>query len=290
MSDTPDDAYTRTWAPDLRSAFVALPDGTRVRHIVTGTGPDLLLLHTIRTQLDLFHRLVPLLASRYTVHAIDYPGFGWSDITPDADYNEPTLRRRVIEVIDALGLGADLHLVGESIGGALALTVASQLGPRIGRVTAINTYDYFPGIERASTFAAFIVKGVKAPIVGPVFAALENRTIVARIMRAGVDDPRAMPDAFIDELARVGRRPGYSRVARAVFRSLPSYVAARKLYPAIKSPVTLVYGDHDWSRPPDRETTRSLVPAARLVMLEHAGHFASLEQPERLAGLIAGTN
>lgn len=289
MSDMPDNTYTGTWAPGLRSAFVALPDGTRVRHIMTGTGPDLVLLHTIRTQLDLFQRLVPLLASRFTVHAFDYPGFGWSDITP-GDYDEPTMRRRVIEFIDALGLGDCLHLVGESIGGALALTVASQLGTRIGRVTAINTYDYFPGIERASAFAAFIVKGVKAPIVGPVFAALENRTIVARIMRAGVYDPRDMPDDFIDELARVGRRPGYSRVARAVFRSLPSYVAARKLYSAIKSPVTLVYGDRDWSRPTDRETTRSLVPAARLVVLERAGHFASLEHPERLADLIAGTN
>ena len=290
MSEQPDNAYTRTWAPDLRSAFVTLPDGTKVRHIVTGTGPDLLLLHTIRTQLDLFQRLVPLLASRYTVHAIDYPGFGWSDIVRGADYDEPTQRRQVIDVIDALALVDGLHLVGESIGGALALTIASQLGPRIRSVTAINTYDYVPGIERASPFAAFIVKGVKAPVVGPVFAALENRTIVARIMRAGVSDPNAMPDHFINELARVGKRAGYSRVARAVFRSLPSYVAARKLYPTIESPVTLVYGNQDWSRPPDRETTRSLVPAARLVMLEHAGHFASLEQPERLAGIIAGTN
>ena len=290
MSEQPDNTYTRTWAPDLRSSFVKLPDGTKVRHIVTGTGPDLLLLHTIRTQLDLFQRLVPLLAGHFTVHAFDYPGFGWSDITPGADYDEPTMRRRVIEFIEALRLGDGLHLVGESIGGALALTVASQLGSRIGRVTAINTYDYFPGIERASAFAAFIVKGVKAPFVGPVFAALENRTIVTRIMRAGVADSSAMPEGFIDELSRVGKRPGYSHVARAVFRSLPSYVAARKLYSAIKSPVTLVYGDHDWSRPPDREATRSLVPAARLVMLERAGHFASLEQPERLATLIAGAN
>ena len=290
MSEQPDNTYTRTWAPDLRSSFVKLPDGTKVRHIVTGTGPDLLLLHTIRTQLDLFQRLVPLLAGRYTVHAIDYPGFGWSDITPGANYEEPTIRRRVIELIDALGLDKGLHLVGESIGGALALTVASQLGSRIDRITAINTYDYFPGIERASAFASFIVKGVKAPVVGPVFAALENRAIVARIMRAGVADLGSMPDDFIDELARVGKRPGYAHVARAVFRSLPSYVAARELYSAIESPVTLVYGDHDWSRPPDRETTQSLVPAARLVMLERAGHFASLEQPERLAALIAATN
>jgi hypothetical protein len=44
-----------------------------IRHIKTGRGPNLVLLHTLRTQLDIFEKLMPLLAERFTVYALDYP-------------------------------------------------------------------------------------------------------------------------------------------------------------------------------------------------------------------------
>src|SRR5262249_58954428 len=73
------------WDPDVPIQYVAL-SGVNVRYIKTGSGPCLVLLHTLRTQLDLFEKVVPNLARSFTVHALDYPGHGYSDI-PTARYD-----------------------------------------------------------------------------------------------------------------------------------------------------------------------------------------------------------
>ncbi len=78
---TPEQLY---WAPEIPIRYIDI-DGNRIRYIRTGSGPDLVLLHTLRTQLDIFEKLVPLVEKSFTVYALDYPGHGFSDI-PQADY------------------------------------------------------------------------------------------------------------------------------------------------------------------------------------------------------------
>ena len=51
--------------------------GIKIRYIKTGAGPSLVLLHTLRTQLDLFEKVVPDLAKCFTIYAPDYPGHGY---------------------------------------------------------------------------------------------------------------------------------------------------------------------------------------------------------------------
>jgi pimeloyl-ACP methyl ester carboxylesterase len=53
-------------------------DGSQIRYVKAGQGPTLLLLHTLRTQLDLFEKVIPELSKHFTVHALDYPGHGYS--------------------------------------------------------------------------------------------------------------------------------------------------------------------------------------------------------------------
>src|SRR5215207_6114725 len=84
---------TLSWAPAVPIQYLDV-DGVRLRYIVTGDGPALLLLHTLRTQLDMFQRVVPALAARFRVYALDYPGHGYSDI-PAADYSAEYFTRTV---------------------------------------------------------------------------------------------------------------------------------------------------------------------------------------------------
>ena len=285
----PESDYTKGWLPQTPVEYLTLGiGGPRVRYIRVGRGPVLVLLHTVRTQLDLFQRVIPKLADDFTVYAFDYPGFGWSEIVPGADYGEPTLRGHVARFIEQLDL-RHVTLAGESMGATLALTAAAVLGSRVKQVVAFNTYDYLPGLERANLLASFIIKSVRAPIVGELFAAMENRVILKGILSGGVYDPKTLPASFIDELDHVGKRKGYSTVARAVYRSLPSYVAARSLYGSIGAPVTLVYGDHDWSRPADRKGALAKLISATPITLEETGHFSSLERPDEVARILLNT-
>ena len=68
------------WAPDIPIRHVSV-NGIGLRYIEAGSGPVLVLLHTMRTQLDLFQRVVPALATRYHVYAVDLPGHGYAQVS-----------------------------------------------------------------------------------------------------------------------------------------------------------------------------------------------------------------
>jgi pimeloyl-ACP methyl ester carboxylesterase len=269
--------------------LLKISDQLSVRFQRTGSGPPLLLLHTIRTQLEYFRSLAPLLARSHTVYAIDLPGHGHSPIDPSATFDEPYFRRAVIRFIEELNL-SDLTIVGESIGGALALTVAASLPQIVKRVYAINPYDYETrygdGIRRGNWFSNFIIGSLQIPVLGAINASLENKIVLRQIMSGGYHDPRKLPADLLAEFDAVAHRPGYKRAARKVLASWRSWSKARDSYRHISAPVTLIYGDSDWSRPNERERTRSLIPAAQMVILKNTGHFSAIESPSELAQLI----
>jgi pimeloyl-ACP methyl ester carboxylesterase len=280
--------YTATWCKDGEIGRVVLSGGARVRYLRVGSGPPMVLMHTVRTQLDHFQFVIPRVSDAFTIYALDFPGMGWSDIVPGASYEEPALRAAAVRVVEELDL-SDLTLAGESMGATLALTVSVDLGERLRRIVAFNAYDFAGGVKRASLFARLVAGSIEAPVVGPMVARLENRRILTGVLRGGLQDPRQLPDHYLDELRRVGRRPGYPTVARAILRNLDSLIAARDRYARIIVPVTLVYGDHDWSRPSDRQASIESVPGADHIVLRDTGHFASLEAPDQVARILLET-
>jgi pimeloyl-ACP methyl ester carboxylesterase len=279
--------YTDTWCEGGEIGYVTLSGGARVRYLRVGTGAPLVLMHTVRTQLDHFQFVIPPITDAFTVYAVDFPGMGWSDIVAGASYEEPALRAAVVTVVEDLDL-SDLTLAGESMGATLALTASVELGERVRRIVAFNTYDFADGIKRANPLARFVAWNIRLPVWGPIGARLENKPALKRVLRGGLHNPRRLPDHYVDELWRVGRRPGYPTVARAIYRNLESLIAARERYARIDVPVTLVYGDEDWSRPSDRQANIDVVPGARDIVLHDTGHFAALEAPDDVARILLG--
>ena len=146
----PNSDYTRTWSPSGEIEYTKLGDGPRLRYLKAGSGPRaLILLHTVRTQLDHFQLVIPKIAHAFTIYAIDMPGMGWSDITPGASYTEPALRRAIVGFVKTLDLN-DVTLAGESMGATVSLTASTELEDRVRGVVAFNTYDYSKGVGRAN--------------------------------------------------------------------------------------------------------------------------------------------
>src|SRR5262249_43741422 len=165
LRPVPQAPTTLRWAPDIPIDYLDV-GGYRLRYIQAGRGPNLVLLHTLRTHLDLFEKVVPDLANAFTVYALDYPGHGCSYI-PQARYEAALFAGSVGGLLDALGL-RDVTLGGVSIGGAIALILAGRRNPHVARVVVMNPYNYAKGrgMARSGLAGWMITVAADMPVIG----------------------------------------------------------------------------------------------------------------------------
>jgi pimeloyl-ACP methyl ester carboxylesterase len=260
--------------------------GNKLRFIKAGKGPNLVLLHTLRTQLDLFEKVVPKLSKHFTVYALDYPGHGYSDI-PKVRYYAAFFTDAVEGFLEKLDL-RDVTLAGISIGGAIALIIAARRNPRVSRVIAINPYDYAKGrgMARGSIFGWLVTYAALIPVIGETVMRLRNSFIIGAVLRGGVADAGSIPPALLQEMYLVGNRPGHYRAFLSLLRNAASWETATKDYGRIGIPVMLIWGDRDWALPHEREHDHTLIPNAQMTTLERGGHFLSVDRPQELCDLI----
>ena len=269
--------------------FVNISNDQKVRVLKAGEGKPLVLMHTIRTQLDYFKEVIPELAKHYTVYALDLPGHGQSSIDKQANYDEPYMRQAVIAFIKKLDLN-NITLVGESIGAVLALTVASTIPERIIKVVSSNTYDYdtryADGVRRGNMFSNVVIANYAIPIHGAIFAAFENWLFLGFVMRGGLKNKSWFPQELLSKINRAGYRKGFRYVERNVFANWRSWGEAKTLYSGVKAPVTLVYGDHDWSTIQERQRTASELKNANIITIKNSGHFGFVDNPSKLLEVV----
>jgi pimeloyl-ACP methyl ester carboxylesterase len=272
------------WAPQIPIRYVTL-NGAKIRYIVAGKGPALVLFHTLRTQLDIFQKVIPDLAREFTVYAVDYPGHGWSDI-PQADYTPEFFSRFGTSFLQSLEI-EDALLVGVSIGASISLLMAAEGDPRIRGIVSMNPYDYGErGIDRANAVAKILFTLAPIPVLGDTVMRLRNPIVEGKILDGGMASPSALPQAFRDEVFHVGERPGHYRAFLNLIRHMPLWRKTHVAYGRVQVPVLLVYGDHDWSREDERQATLREIPGARLVMVKDGGHFLPLDQPDEVVRQI----
>jgi pimeloyl-ACP methyl ester carboxylesterase len=288
MRSAPKQPQRLSWAPEVPIHYADI-GSIKVRYIKTGAGPNLVLLHTLRTHLDIFQGVIPHLARHFTVYAYDYPGHGWSDI-PQADYAPEDFYKWTAAFLEALDI-KQASVVGVSIGATIALVLAARDNPRIEKVIAVNPYDYGPaagGVRKSSLTARLVLSLAEVPILGATFMRLRNRLVSDRIIQGGLTSSKALPHAFANEFYEIGNRTGHYRSFLNLLAHERLWPLARKEYPRIRVPVLLVYGDEDWAPPRERERTRSLIPNVAVETVRRGNHFLPLDRADVLEHLIRG--
>lgn len=234
-----------------------------------GQGRTVVLLHGVNDQAGGWAHVAKPLAAHYRVVVPDLPGHGES---------EP--REGALTVSDLLsGLDAVLAsepapavLVGNSMGGWLALLTALQHPERVARVVLVNG---------AAVTGQTTVKMLPADRD-------EARRTMAALLAPGA--PRT-PDFVLDDVVR---RAPTSPLARLVATSFKDHALDGRLR-EITLPVSLIWGAEDRLLPPAyaQELARGL-PNAALDLLPSCGHMPQRECPDRLLPLleraIAGTD
>ena len=245
-----------------------------------------MLLHTLRTQLDLFEKVVPDLSRHFTVYALDYPGHGYSDI-PNARYDASFFTAAVEGFLEKLDL-RDVTLAGVSIGGAIPLIMASRHNPRIARVVAVNPYDYAKGrgMARSSPFGWVVTYAALVPVIGETVMRLRNFIIMKLILQGGVarreEHPAAAPEGNVSRRQSPGALP---RVPQPVAQRRELGGGDEALRPHQRAgPARL--GRRGLGTPAGARARSRSDPGAQMVTVEGGGHFLALDRPQELTDLI----
>jgi pimeloyl-ACP methyl ester carboxylesterase len=119
------------------------------------------------------------------------------------------------------------------------------------------------------------------------FAASPNlkSTMAKAGVQGGVANDVAITPGFGAQVHASGLRPGHYRAFINLLRHAYLWDKARERYGEI-TVVLVVYGDRDWSREDERQRTVKAIPGAKMETVAKAGHFLSLDQPERCAEMI----
>lgn len=272
-------------------------------HIRRTPGPDgvsAVYVHGLGGSSTNWTDLAGLLAPVAGGTALDLPGFGYSEPAGGFDFSLEAHAEVVARHIE--DVGAPVHLLGNSMGGAIALIVAARRPELLRTLTLISPAmpDRRPDPRRLSDPRMALAY---LPLVGPgvrrQLAALGPRERAAQVIKLCFADPSKFAESRLDELAEEhGARAGFAwatpALARSTFGIFRAWSAVGKtslwsLAPKVGTPTLVVWGLNDKvisvRRAP--RTARAL-PHARLLVLPRTGHVAQMERPGIVAKAVLG--
>jgi pimeloyl-ACP methyl ester carboxylesterase len=247
-----------------------------------GVGSPLVLLHGIGHRWQAWEPVLDLLAERHDVIAVDLPGFGGSPLAAGREYTMPAAVELTAELFESFGLDRP-HVAGNSLGGVLALELASR--GLVRSATALAPAGFWSARDRAWALGMLTALRVSGRTPQRLRTAFVNGRLT-RILGASLlygRPSRLVADVVLADLASFAACPGFGLVARAG----RGYVYAS---PAPTVPVTVIWGSRDrilWPRQARRAAV--LLPDANHVMLAGCGHVPMSDAPDRIADLIITT-
>jgi magnesium chelatase accessory protein len=274
--------YGHDWPNREASRFVRA-SGMQWHVQVMGEGPALLLLHGTGASTHSWARLMPLLASGFTVVAPDLPGQGFTQAPPSEFLSLPGMARAITGVLRELDIAPDVA-VGHSAGAAVAIqmTLSRQITPRA--IVSLNG-------------ALLPLGGMAGQIFAPLAKLLTVMPFVSELFSRRARDPQAIERMIeqtgstldargIELYRRLASNPAHVAAALGMMANwdLRSFAAA---LPRLKVPLTLVVGSQDRTIPPSQaERVHEMLPQSKIVTLSGLGHLAHEERPEECAEII----
>jgi pimeloyl-ACP methyl ester carboxylesterase len=238
--------------------------------------------------------LMGLARSDLLCEAIDLPGFGYSPPSPRRREHTIAGHARLVADFIEFNNRGPVHLVGNSMGGAVVTRVAALRPELVNTLTLIS--PALPDLRLTRTTA--MVGAVGVPGLGGRLSrkllSIPPERRLELLLNMIFANPRAITpewrDAAVTEFHRRSRLPYSSTVmvrsTRAIIGAYTDFRPDRlwRLAARVKVPTLLVYGEEDKLVHP-RTAVRAVrtFPNARLIMLAKGGHVAQLEHPEVVA-------
>ncbi len=256
------------------NSFVDI-NGLRTSLRRAGAGETVLYLHggdgagTWAPRMDTWPPFLDHLAERFEVIAPEHPGFGETDL-PDWLANIHDMAYFYLDLLDEMDLEG-VHLIGQAVGGWIALELALRSRQRLKSLTLVNSAGiHLKGITKGDMFMWTPDEVLRSM--------LHDQDLAGELL--------AREETQEEEDIRIRNRYALARIAWH-----PPFFDPHleKWLHRIKLPTHIVWGDDNRMLPVVyADALAGLIPGARVTIVPECGHLATLEKPDALAERITG--
>ncbi|HEX3324445.1 MAG TPA: alpha/beta fold hydrolase [Solirubrobacterales bacterium] len=242
----------------------------------------IVLIHCFTCAINYWDGMIPSLARRHRVVAIDLLGHGGSE-KPTSGYSVSNQADLVAEALDRLGV-SDAEVVGHSLGGGVAVALAQQSPRLVNRVFIVDT----PPTHEDGDLGLVARLGF-APAIGEAFWRIKPDFAVKKGLEVAFAPGFDVPDEFVEDVDRMNFS-AYDDSASG----FDDYTKEEPLDQRMREtgkPLMVIMGAEEQiiNEPAKRLAEyRATVPGARTKLIAGAGHSPNVEKPAQTAALVLG--
>lgn len=261
---------------------------TRVRVAGDPSAPPVLLLHGIGRSLEDWAAVFPLLAREYRVITLDLPGFGFSTRRPERA-TSTSFALGAMETLDALGESRPVHVVGNSLGGAIALQLQAIASERVESLVLVDAAGFGPEVIS-------MLRLLTVPVLAHLATARTTRFSAKLVEKVNYSDASLATAARIEHAVEISKQPDSGALMRETARALGTIRGVRSdwrqslletvaLHPR---PTLVVWGEHDRVLPVKHvQAARSGLPHADSHIFTGVGHMPQIECPDNFVDVVS---
>jgi pimeloyl-ACP methyl ester carboxylesterase len=267
---------------DAFATYDLLLRGVRVRYREAGSGPPIVLIHSLFTDHRVWLPVAARLATEYRVIVPDLPGAGASEKPTAYSFTRDALAETLCDLIAGVGAYRP-HLAGLGVGGLIALTLAADRPEFVNRLVLVST--------------------IAAPVPRPIRTAIASTPLIGAFLFKQVFNKSVLYGHFRGEVFARGFRPDTSLLQawgetfdlpearecqlRMLTRAELDVSALGPRIPKVRVPTLVLWGDSDPRAPitVGQQLAHDLRDG-RLELIHGAGHAPPLERPEATADAI----
>ncbi len=249
----------------------------------------ILLIHGFGASTDHWRFNIPVLSSKYEVHAIDLLGFGKSPKPNDVEYSGTLWKDQVVTYVKEQ-IKKPTIVVGNSLGGYAALAAGAELKDLSAGVILLNAAGYFTEEKLVKknmlqtsieTVAGIFLKNIVLQRL--IFENMRKPSTIRKTLNQVYLNKKNVDDYLVNSIRNPSLDGGAFNVFRSVFNpSGPQGEPLDELFKKLSSPLLLLWGSKDpWmNTPKKRGLYEKFTPKNTTEVILEAGHCPHDEIPE----------
>tara|TARA_B100000674_G_scaffold55151_1_gene38309 strand:+ start:4925 stop:5824 length:900 start_codon:yes stop_codon:yes gene_type:complete len=249
----------------------------------------ILLIHGFGASTEHWRFNIPVLSSKFEVHAIDLLGFGKSPKPNDVIYSGSLWKDQVIAYVKEK-IQKPTIVVGNSLGGYAALAAGAELKELSAGVILLNAAGYFSEEKSLKknmlqtsieTVAGIFLKNIVLQRL--IFENMRKPSTIRKTLNQVYINKKNVDDFLVNSIRNPSLDVGAFNVFRSVFNpSGPQGEPLDQLFKKLSSPLLLLWGSKDpWmNTPKKRGLYEKFTPKNTTEVILEAGHCPHDEVPE----------